>query len=143
MTSPLADDLATMVIPAAGDLSADTVRAWTADALAGVPTVPRLRAVLVVDELVSNALRHGCLPCVLRLSLHRTRRHLLVCVEDSGDDDGGVWPSGAGLSLVESLTSDWAVDSRPRGKMVWAEIALGARVSGLGIPPQPQPGIRP
>jgi len=113
------------------------VRAWTAGALVGMPLVPRMRAVLVVAELVSNARRHGCLPCVLRLSLDPTRRHLLVFVEDAAPADDAVWPVGAGLSLVDGLTSDWAVESRPRGKTVWAEIALGARVSGLAIPPQP------
>jgi hypothetical protein len=143
LTSPLADDLATMVIPTDGDPPPDMVRTWVADVLVGVPAVPRLRAVVVADELVSNARRYGCLPCVLRLSLHRTRRRLLVCVEDSGDDDGVLWPSGAGLSFVEGLTSDWAVDSRPRGKAVWAEIVLGARVPGLVIPPRPPRVIWP
>jgi hypothetical protein len=80
---------------------------------------------------------------VLRLSLDHTRRYLLVFVEDSAPDDGAVWVAGAGLSLVDGLTSDWAVESRPRGKTVWAEIALGARISGLAIPPQPPPDAWP
>jgi hypothetical protein len=144
MTSPLADDQAVLIIPTdSGDLSADVVRIWVVAALAGIPMVPRLHAALVVEELVSNARRHGCLPCVLRLSLDHTRRYLLVFVEDSAPDDGGVWPIGAGLVLVEGLTADWAVEARLRGKTVWAEIALNERVPGLAVPPQPPPGAGP
>jgi hypothetical protein len=143
MTSPLADDQALLIIPTDGEPSEDVVRTWVAGALVGVPLLPRLHAALVVDELVSNARRHGSLPCVLRLSLDHTRRYLLVFVEDSAPDDGAVWVAGAGLSLVDGLTSDWAVESRPRGKTVWAEIALGARISGLAIPPQPPPDAWP
>lgn len=144
MTSPLADDQAVLIIPTdGGDLSADVVRTWVVAALAGVPMVPRLHAVLVVEELVSNARRHGSLPCVLRLSLDHTRRYLVVFVEDSAPDDGAAWPIGAGLVLVEGLASDWAVEGRLRGKTVWAELALGEPVQGLAVPPQPPPGTGP
>lgn len=142
MTSPLADDQAVLIIPT-DDLSEDVVRTWVGAALVGVPAVPRLRTALVVEELVSNARRHGSLPCVLRLCLDHTRRYLLVFVEDSAPDDGAVWPVRAGLTLVEGLASDWAVEARPRGKTVWAEIALGARLSGLAVPPQPPPDAGP
>ena len=137
MTSPLADDQAVMIIPSDGDPSDDVVRAWVTAVLIGVPLVPRLAAVLVVAELVSNARRHGRLPCVLRLSLDDTRRYLLVFAEDSGTDDGGVWSARSGLVLVDGLTSGWAVQRRPLGKTVCAEIALGARIPGLRIPPSP------
>jgi hypothetical protein len=143
VTSPLADDQAVLIIAADGDLSDDVVRTWVVAALVGVPAVPKLHTMLVVDELVSNARRHGGLPCVLRLCLDHTRRFLLVFVEDSAPDDGAVWPMRAGLTLVDGLTSDWAVDARPRGKTVWAEVALGARISGLAVPPQPPPGGGP
>jgi hypothetical protein len=140
VTSPLAGDQAVLIIPSGEDLSEDVVRTWVVAALVGVPMLPRLHAAVVVEELVSNACRHGRLPCVLRLSLDHTRRYLLVFVEDSAPDDGAVWPVRAGLTLVEGLTSDWAVESRLRGKTVWAEIALGARISGLVVPPQPLEG---
>jgi hypothetical protein len=136
MTS-LADDQAVLIIPTGDALPAEVVRNWVGAALAGVPWVPRLGAVLVVEELVSNARRHGGLPCVVRLCLDHTRRYLLVFVEDSAADDGAVWPVGAGLVIVEGLTSDWAVESRLHGKTVWAEIPLGACVPGLAVPPQP------
>jgi hypothetical protein len=143
VTSPLADDQAVLIIPSGDELSEDVVRIWATGALAGVPMVPRLRAVLVVEELVSNALRHGRLPCVLQLLLDETRRYLLVLVEDSAPDDGAMWPMDAGLVLVDGLTSDWAVEPRALGKTVWAEIPLGARISGLAVPPQPPPSGGP
>lgn len=140
MSSPLADDdQAAMIMPTDADPSMDTVRAWVVRALDSVPVAQRLRAVIVVEELVSNARRHGRLPCVLRLSLDHTRRNLLVFVEDSAPDDGGVWSARAGLSFVDGLASDWAVASRLRGKTVWAEIALGVRIPHLSVPPQPPP----
>jgi hypothetical protein len=143
MTFPLADDQAVLIIPSGGGLSEDVVRTWVASALIGIPLVPRLHAELVVEELVSNARQHGSLPCVLRLSLDPTRRYLLVFVEDSSPDDGAVWPVGAGLVIVEGLTSDWAVEARLRAKTVWAEIALGAWIPSLVVPPQPPRGGGP
>jgi hypothetical protein len=143
VTSPLADDQAVLIIPAGDDTSADLVRTWVAAALAGVPLVPGLRAALVAEELVSNARRHGGLPCVLRLSLDPTRRYLLVFVDDAAADSGAMWPRAAGLSLVDGLASDWAIEPRTRGKTVWAEISLGAHIPRLAIPPQPPPSAWP
>lgn len=139
MTAYATDDQAVLIIPAGGGSADDLVREWVAAALDGVPREPRLRAVLVVAELVSNAQRHGLLPCVLRLSLDGSRRFLRVFVDDSGVDDGAVWPTGSGLSLVDGFTSHWFVERRPRGKTVWGEVALGARIAGVGTPPQPPP----
>lgn len=130
MTSPLADDQALLIVPADLDASEDLVRTWAWASLDGVPLVPRLRAAIVIDELVSNASRYGGSLCVLRLSLDHTRRYLLVFVDDTVADDGTAWPVHAGLTLVEGLTSDWAVERRAQGKTVWAEIPLGMRFPG-------------
>lgn len=143
MTSPLADDQAVLIIPEAGDPPENLVRSWVAAALGWVPRAPRLLAAIVVGELVANARQHGSLPCVLRLSLDHTRRYLLVFVEDAAADDGAMWHPRAGLMLIDGLTSDWAVEPRPRGKTVWAEIALGVRVPRLATPPHPPPGAWP
>lgn len=139
MTAPAADDQAVLIIPPEGGSATALVRLWVAAALDGVPLMPRLRTALVVTELVDNAHRHGRLPCVLRLSLDDSHRFLYVFVEDAGTADGPMWTAGAGLSLVDGLTSHWAVEWRPRGKTVWGEIALDACVRGINVPPQPPP----
>lgn len=139
MTAPAADDQAVLIIPPEGSSATALVRLWVAAALDGVPLVPRLRTALVVTELVDNAYRHGRLPCVLRLALDDSRRFLYVFVEDAGAVDDPRWTIGAGLSLVDGLTSHWAVEQRPHGKTVWGEIALEARIRGINAPPQPPP----
>ena len=100
----------------------------------------RLTVGLVVDELVSNARRHGRAPCVLRLSLDDTRRFLFVYVDDSAAHDTASWPAGAGLTVVDGLTRAWGVQRRAGGKTVWAALPLGVRLDGLANPPQPPPG---
>lgn len=125
MTSPLADDQAALIVAGEECPSSDVVRGWVHGALTGMALVPRLRAALVAEELVSNARRHGGLPCVLRLSLHRTQQVLLVCVDDCAEDDRDAWPVQAGLTLVDALSLDWGTDRAALGKTVWAEVALG------------------
>jgi hypothetical protein len=143
VTAPGADDQAVLIIPAGGDSAEDLVRAWVAAALDGVPLVPRLRVALVVEELVSNAHRHGGLPCVLRLSRDESHHFLQVYVDDSGVDDGAEWVAGSGLSLVDGLTSHWSVEWRARGKTVWGEVGVGIRVGAINAPPQPPPRVWP
>lgn len=139
-------DQAVLIIPDGDDPPRDVVCHWVADALVWVPAVPSLRVAVVMDELVANARRHGRLPCVVRLSLDRTRRNVLVFVDDSAasaaDCVAGdvAWPAHAGLTLVDALTLDWGVEPRTRGKTVWARVPAGVRVEGLEVPPQPLPG---
>ncbi|GAA2247063.1 hypothetical protein GCM10010145_12720 [Streptomyces ruber] len=91
-------------------------------------------AVLVVSELVTNALTHtGSVRIVCRLSW--TGRRLRVEVEDQngggplplrrepGDDD----QHGRGLLLVGALSRDWGVRDTAcgSGRVVWAEPASG------------------
>jgi hypothetical protein len=135
----LADDQVLLLVPSGAEPAARLVRSWVAIALEGIPLIPRLTVAVVVDELVSNACRHGRLPCVLRLCLDITRRYMLVSVDDAAPDDGTEWLSRAGLTLVDGLASDWAVHQRPQGKTVWAEVALGFCPVGLVRPPQPPP----
>lgn len=140
MTSPVADGQAVLIIPPCVEQSAPLVRLWVAAAIEGVPVLSRLTVGLVVDELVSNARRHGRAPCVLRLSLDDTRRFLFVYVDDSAAHDTASWPAGAGLTVVDGLTRAWGVQRRAGGKTVWAALPLGVRLDGLANPPQPPPG---
>jgi hypothetical protein len=131
-------DQAVLIIPGGQRPTVDVVRHWAANAMAWVPMAPRLRVSLVVEELVSNARRHGRLPAVLRLSLDHTRRYVLVFVDDAGPATIR-WPLGAGLTMVDGLALAWGVEPRAGGKTVWAEVPVGMRVEGLEVPPQPGP----
>jgi histidine kinase-like protein len=86
-------------------------------------------AVLVADELVSNAIIHGHGPVVLRMELRH--RVLTVSVADDsaippvlhradGNGNGGTG-RGHGLRLVEALTRRWGTTpTTSGGKIVWA-----------------------
>lgn len=87
-------------------------------------------AVLLVSELVTNAVRHGVPPITVATTCgHGTWR---VCVSDGSPVlpqqrapslDG---ESGRGMALVDGLSSAWGVDrvatARGGGKAVWFEL---------------------
>ena len=87
----------------------------------------RYNAMLLVSELVTNAVRHATGPITVRLI--RSGHGLLCEVGDTGNgrprlkradllDDGG-----RGLSVVHRLTTRWGVRWTDPGKVVWAEVA--------------------
>lgn len=83
---------------------------------------------VVVSELVGNAVRHGVARVVLELALGRDG--VTVAVTDggrdlprqrAGDDHG---ESGRGLTIVDALARTWGVEELPPGgKRVWAVLA--------------------
>ncbi|MER6685414.1 ATP-binding protein [Streptomyces olivaceoviridis] len=80
--------------------------------------------VLMVDELVTNAVQHGRGPMWLRLSVHPS--HTLVCeVGDSSDvlpgphRAGPGAESGRGLFLVYALSDCFGARAAGTGKVVW------------------------
>ena len=86
-------------------------------------------SVLLVSELVTNAVRHACTSgslLVLRLEAAGTWLRIEV------HDDDPRWPrpgtptgldeSGFGFVLVDALASKWGVRETPTGKAVWAEL---------------------
>lgn len=85
-------------------------------------------AVLVADELISNAHRHGRAPRRCRLALIDQGR----CVRIEVDDTSARQPrmripdrsGGRGLMLVDRLASSWGVCNHADHKTVWAELAL-------------------
>jgi anti-anti-sigma factor len=84
------------------------------------------RAVLVANELVTNALVHSRGPVRLRLELHEERLHmavydpsprLLALAVDPGDLEA---EGGRGLLIVDKLASSWGVHPSPEGgKAIW------------------------
>lgn len=84
-------------------------------------------AVLLVSELVGNAVRHtGARTFGLRMSRRGSRIRIevrdpsraLPCLMPVRDMD----TSGRGLFLIDQLADRWGVDLLPRGKCTWVEL---------------------
>ena len=92
----------------------------------------RETVVLLVSELVSNAVQHGGPHdslATVGLEVETRSDRVRVEVADAGTGaprpgDGAVeHPSGRGLLLVEALASRWGCEQLPVGKTVWFEIS--------------------
>lgn len=105
----------------------DTCQAWQ---VALADTAVLERAVLLADELVTNAVVHARTEIRLRLELRGDRLHIAV-------RDGSPWllrlvtlpdpqaEGGRGLWLVEQLARAWGVHDHPDGgKVVWCTLNL-------------------
>jgi anti-sigma regulatory factor (Ser/Thr protein kinase) len=85
-------------------------------------------AVLLVSELVTNAVLHAADTGAIGLELTSTGTSLQVAVQD-GDptwrqarSPAGCGESGFGFLLVDSLARRWGVRRIAGGKAVWAEL---------------------
>ncbi|MFE2512015.1 SpoIIE family protein phosphatase [Streptomyces naganishii] len=86
----------------------------------------RANVLLVISELVTNAVRFATGPITVRLT---RRSHSLLCeVGDTGNgrphlhSDRLLASGGRGLNVVHKLTTRWGVRWTDTGKVVWAEI---------------------
>ncbi|NUT30483.1 MAG: ATP-binding protein [Streptomyces sp.] len=90
---------------------------------------------LVVSELLTNAIVHALPPATLRLSLSGADRCGAVRVEvtdmgpaaPTGLEDSAVDPDehGRGLAIVNALAARCGVQVHPGGTSRWAELRLG------------------
>ncbi|MFJ7768520.1 ATP-binding protein [Streptomyces sp. NPDC097107] len=107
----------------------DTLSAWSLDGHAD-------DAVLVITELVSNAVRHAVPSAAaapeVRLGLVLDSDHLTLTVSDPGDNAPVFTPSGIsalqehgrGLCIVDALAEEWGWTPRPpAGKTVWVKLS--------------------
>jgi CheY-like chemotaxis protein len=84
-------------------------------------------ALIVVSELVTNAITHADSPCQVRLSIDRTSVRVEVSDEGVGTPDpqppSATSEHGRGLHLIGALTAAWGIQQIPDdGKIVWAEL---------------------
>ncbi|MEO3867895.1 ATP-binding protein [Nonomuraea sp. B12E4] len=83
-------------------------------------------AELLVDELVTNALRHAWGQPVLSLCISEGVLHCAVEDETSvlphAQAPGGCEEGGRGLQMVDMLSQRWGVELTRAGKAVWFEI---------------------
>lgn len=85
-------------------------------------------AVLVVSELVANAVKFGTGEFELRFDVHRRRIEIAV-TDDSPQPAVLTWPdvltSGArGLVLVDALAEEWGQQQQGGYKTVWAHLSV-------------------
>ncbi|WWM36213.1 ATP-binding protein [Streptomyces acidiscabies] len=89
-------------------------------------------SVLLVSELVGNAVRHTGAR-VFGLRMRRRRGWIRIEVRDPSRGLPCLMPvheldvSGRGLFLVDKLSDRWGVDLLPRGKTTWFEMRVGDR----------------
>jgi anti-sigma regulatory factor (Ser/Thr protein kinase) len=87
-------------------------------------------AVLVVSELLTNAVRHARDTDAIELDLHATPAGLRIEIQDRDRQ----WPrprvldelseSGFGFLLIDALVAKWGVRETETGKAVWAELDI-------------------
>ncbi|MEW2439357.1 ATP-binding protein [Streptomyces caniferus] len=89
-------------------------------------------AVLLVSELVGNAVRHTGAR-IFGLRMLRRRGWIRIEVRDPSRGLPCLMPvqemdtSGRGLFLVDKLSDRWGVDLLPRGKTTWFEMRIADR----------------
>jgi anti-sigma regulatory factor (Ser/Thr protein kinase) len=111
------------------DLSASAhARRHTVELLNGRCPQPLVDDVLiVVSELVTNAVRHTGGACALSVQVGTGQIVVEVCDGDGRPPVATRMQAvslGRGLGMVQMLTTRWGIERQPHGKTVWAEISM-------------------
>ncbi|MFZ0666982.1 MAG: ATP-binding protein [Acidimicrobiales bacterium] len=85
-------------------------------------------AILLANELATNAIVHTHKDFVVELSVNDSTCRIGVLDHDTGNPKlTNAKPSdsnGRGLALVKALSNSWGVERRDDGKAVWCDIAV-------------------
>ncbi len=95
-----------------------------------VPTGVVDDALLVISELVTNAVRHAGTSSTLELELGQTGAQLRVALADGSTAaprprraDRGA-EDGRGMAILAALSDRWGIEPHQSGKRVWWEVDL-------------------
>jgi GAF domain-containing protein/anti-sigma regulatory factor (Ser/Thr protein kinase) len=117
--------------------STPMARHWVSAHLRDVPSEAAECAALLTSELVTNAVLHAATP--LSVTLHLMSDRIRVDVADgspvvpSVKDYGADAATGRGLTLFNTLASDWGVQPADGGKIVWFELPVDYPVAPYGV----------
>jgi anti-sigma regulatory factor (Ser/Thr protein kinase) len=91
-------------------------------------------ALLVVSELVTNAVLAGSPSVTVTIELHVDELRIEVVDSAAGRPERRAAPvtspDGRGLTLVAAVTDGWGVTPVPAGKAVWARFSLAIGTAG-------------
>jgi anti-sigma regulatory factor (Ser/Thr protein kinase) len=117
--------------------STPVARHWMAAHLRELPSDVSSCAALLTSELVTNAVLHAATPmCV---TLHILPDRIRVDVADGNSsfpalkDYGRDAATGRGLTLFNTLASDWGVQAVDGGKIVWFELPVDFPVTPINF----------
>jgi hypothetical protein len=98
----------------------------------GVSRDQQWAPLLVVSEMVTNAVEHGGSEMRLRLE-PSSAGGVRISVTDNGPEDRLLLSlaaiSGRGLDIVDTLSTRWGVDPAFGGKTVWCDMELDHRLA--------------
>jgi GAF domain-containing protein/anti-sigma regulatory factor (Ser/Thr protein kinase) len=117
--------------------STPAARHWVTAHLRDVPVEVSECAALLTSELVTNAVLHAATPFTVTVHLMADRIRVDVAdgstVAPSLKDYATDAATGRGLTLFNTLASDWGVQPVMGGKIVWFEIPVDYAVMPSGI----------
>ena len=117
--------------------STPVARHWVAAHLRDLPAEVTGCAALLTSELVTNAVLHAATP--LCVTLHILPDRIRVDVADGNPsfpsikDYGKDAATGRGLTLFNTLASNWGVQAVEDGKIVWFELPVDFPVAPVSV----------
>jgi anti-sigma regulatory factor (Ser/Thr protein kinase) len=117
--------------------STPTARHWVTEQLHDVPDEVIACAALLTSELVTNAVLHAATP--FTVTLHHMEDRIRVDVADGNPvvpsikDYAADAATGRGLTLFNTLASNWGVLPVVGGKIVWFELPVDYSITPMGV----------
>ena len=117
--------------------STPVARHWVAAHLRDLPAEVSGCAALLTSELVTNAVLHAATP--MCITLHTLPDRIRIDVADGNPafpsikEYGKDAATGRGLTLFNTLASNWGVQAVDGGKIVWFELPVDFPVAPTSI----------